>query len=91
MTNTNSWPALRSIAQIFKILAYVVGGLGALAAIIVLFTGQGFLGRVGGFIFTLLASGIYALFLVATSEGIRVGLAVEENTRKTAENLGNKS
>ncbi len=87
----NNWPALRSIAQIFKILAYVVGGLGALAAIIVLFTGSGFLGRVGGFIFTLLASAIYGLFLVATSEGIRVGLAIEENTRKTTEALEKKN
>lgn len=90
MSQNNTWPALRSIAQIFRILAYVVAGLGAVGAIIFLFTGQGFWGRIGSFVFTLLGAGIYALFLIATSEGIHVGLAVEENTRKTADALDTK-
>ncbi len=88
--NNTSWPALRSIAQIFRILAYVVGGLGALGALIVLFTGNGFMGRVGGFVLTLLFAALYVLFLIATSEGIHVGLAIEENTRKTADALDKK-
>jgi len=87
MSNNNNWPALRTIAQIFRILAYIAGGLGVIVAIVTLFTANGFLGRVGGFLIALLFTSFYALFMIATSEGIYVGLAIEGNTRKSAESI----
>lgn len=88
MSTNNSFPALRTCAQIFRILAYVAGAIGVIMALVTLFTAQGFLGRIGGFLLTLLFTAFYALMLVATSEGIHVGLAIEDNTRKTAETVG---
>lgn len=67
------YPALRTIASLYKILAAIT---------LVAFIGGGFL--VSGFnsVLMLLAGGIACLTLVAASEGIRVIIDIEANTRK---------
>src|SRR5829696_1890913 len=83
--------ALRTIAAIIRILAYVVAVIGAIGFVI----GSGAIieGGPGGlFILVggLLYAAVVALFLFAYAEIIRLIIAVEDNTRVTAEALAGR-
>jgi hypothetical protein len=80
--------ALRTVATIIRILAYVVAIIGAIGVIIgaIAAIGQGVVGQgllvlVGGLLYV----AVIALFLFAYAELIRLIIAVEDNTRLTAE------
>lgn len=90
--------ALRVIATIVKILAWLALGLGLLLAILVLvasflvagdsgFLGLGFgdpLAGVAAFVAILILAVLFFLLLYASSEFIYLFLSIEENTRRTA-------
>ena len=73
------YPALRTIAGIYMVLAYIVG-LVTLGVSFYLFTEQG---AVQGLVCLVLGTPI-ALGVAATSEGIKVFLDIEYNTRKAS-------
>lgn len=78
------WPALRTVAAILKIVAWIEGGLGVISA---LATGIG-LGRlVGGasfliILFMLVIVAIGFLLTYASAELIMVFISIEKNTRQ---------
>jgi hypothetical protein len=92
--------ALRVIGTIFKILAWILLLLGILGAILALVAGFTVGGRddllglglglggpvaaIAAFIATLIVSIFYFLSLYSLGEAIYLGLAIEENTRRTA-------
>lgn len=79
--NISRYPALRSIAAIYKILAWVVGSASLLISIY-------FLSEHNQTIFaiiTLVVGGLLALGLAAISESIQVFVDIEHNTRKASE------
>jgi hypothetical protein len=80
--------ALRTIASIIRILAYVVAVIGAIGVVIAGISAlsqggglQGLLVLVGGLLYV----AVIALFLFAYAEIVRLVIAVEDNTRVTAE------
>ena len=82
------YSALRTITALIRALAYIVaivGGIGVVIAGIAAITqgglGQGILVLVGGLLYV----AVIALFLFAYAEIIRLVIAVEHNTRLTAE------
>jgi hypothetical protein len=78
------WPALRLIASILKIIAWVEGGLGAISALVTGFTLAATIGA-GGFLsalFLLVVVAIGALLTYASSEVIMLLISIEENTRR---------
>ncbi|GAC1389562.1 MAG: hypothetical protein NVS4B11_37650 [Ktedonobacteraceae bacterium] len=80
----SKWPALRLIATVLKIVAWVEGGIGALAALGSGVTLSAFNG-VGGFFITLfLLVMVVVGFLItyASSEIIMLFITIEKNTRK---------
>jgi len=82
-TNTTKYryPALRTIAGVYMVLAWIIG----IAAIITTFY---FLSENRMQIFglvSLIVGGLLALGLAAISESIKVFLDIEYNTRKTSE------
>ncbi|MFX1514248.1 MAG: hypothetical protein ACFFCQ_16865 [Promethearchaeota archaeon] len=89
------FPALHTIAGLFKVLAWIAGGVTALLFILTV-AGVGSLSRYsygGGVtaliagIIILLIGGFYVLVLYAFAEGILVALAIEENTRGESKNV----
>ncbi len=70
---------LRGIAEIFKALAFLYG-CGGLLASIILFSDRGF----GFGLVTLVGTVFPVVLCLALGESIRVVLAIEENTRRTA-------
>ena len=86
--------ALRTVSKIIRILAYVVAGVGALVILGVTVTtltqgsglGPALLVLVGGTIYV----AVIALFLFAYAEIISLVIAVEDNTRLTAEALAGR-
>jgi hypothetical protein len=90
------YTALRIIATIYKILAWLILVLGIIGFIVAIITGSlagskafragigggflGFLSGIGILIYTIIAF----IGLLAFSEAIYVVLDIEENTRKTA-------
>jgi TRAP-type C4-dicarboxylate transport system permease small subunit len=82
--------ALRTVATIIRVLAFIVAIVGGLAVVIGAINamsssggaiGAGLLILVGGFLYV----AVVALFLFAYAEIIRLVIAVEDNTRVTAE------
>ena len=82
--------ALRTVATIIRVLAFIVAIVGGLAVVIGAINamsssggaiGAGLLILVGGFLYV----AVVALFLFAYAEIIRLVIAVEDNTRTTAE------
>lgn len=81
------WHALRAIANVFKILAWLSAGLGVIATLTALITGSQFgtLGFIGSFVFAvaaLIGVGVVFLLLYSRAEHLLVLIAIEENTRK---------
>ena len=88
----NRWLALRTVSTVFRVLAWVIVGLGGLAVLIgAVSVGASDGGGIGGALLTLIfgaiAVGFYALITFAVSELIMIGIAIEENTRRTADGL----
>lgn len=80
-SNAYRYPALRTIAGIYMVFAWIVG----IASVISTFY---FLSNTNGKIFGLVSlvfGGILALGLAAISESIKVFLDIEYNTRKSSE------
>jgi cytochrome b subunit of formate dehydrogenase len=87
------YSALRTIAAIIRILAYIVAIVGGIAVVVGAISafaggvpGQGLLVLVGGLLYV----AVIALFLFAYAEIIRLIIAVEDNTRLTAEALAGR-
>jgi hypothetical protein len=80
-TNIYRYPALRTIARVYMVLAWIIG----IAAIITTFY---FLSedemKIFGLV-SLIVGGLLTLGLAAISESIKVFLDIEYNTRKTSE------
>lgn len=90
--------ALRVIATVFKILAWIslilglLGAIGALIAGFSLSSQQGLLGldfggplaAIAMFIVTLIIAIVYFMILYAAGESIYLFLSIEENTRRMA-------
>ena len=85
------FPALKTIAWILRIFAWVVAVIGIIFFVLVAFTTQipqtQFQGmpKIWTSILVLLGAALYFLLLYAAAEGIMVVIAIEENTRKIAE------
>jgi hypothetical protein len=80
------WRALRTIAGIFKVFAWVVGSLGVLAALLTLAESGRYYYYSGAFfpaIAELIGAGIVFLTFYGYAELILLLIAIEENTRKT--------
>ena len=85
------YPALRTIAGIFRILAWLIVIGGALIVVIATIVvadasgaGEAIVTAVGGVI----TVAIYAVLTLAVAELIRLALAIEENTRRAAGSAG---
>jgi len=100
-TGEKKYKALRTIANIYKIMAFVVGGLLAIAALITMASGAasstssfgGPTALFGGFLFgviMLVYAGFAFVFLYGMGEFIYLFLDIEENTRKTSEMLSRR-
>ncbi len=79
----SKWPALRLIASILKIIAWVEAGLGAISALVAGISLSATIGA-GGFLITLfflLWVGIAFLMTYASSEVIMLFISIEKNTR----------
>jgi len=81
------WHALRTIATIFKVFAWIVGGLGVIGALLTLAGGSqlGSGGAAAGFfvgVFELIGAGVGFLGLYGYAELILLLISIEENTRK---------
>lgn len=88
----NKYPALRVIAVIFKVLAVLIaiGGLiGALAGLVQMSGNTYGAAATGGMILliSLLYGGLGCIYMFAVSEGIRVFIDIEGNSRLTNELL----
>ena len=80
----SKWPALRLIASILKIVAWVEGGLGVISALVAGVTLSATIGA-GGFLLTLFLLVVVAvgfLLTYATSEIIMLFISIEKNTRE---------
>jgi hypothetical protein len=83
---------IASIIRVFAILVAVLGGIGVLVGAIVALgqeeggVGQALLILVGGALYV----GVISLFMFAYGEIIRLVIAVEDNTRLTAEALAGR-
>ena len=94
--NGQRWPALRTVATIFRVLAWLIVGLGGLAvligAIAVAVSDDGGIGEgLLTLVFGGLGVGFYALINFAAAELIAIGIAIEENTHRTAEGLAGRA
>ena len=81
------WQALRTISGIFKIVAWITGGFGALGVIFALVSGSQFgsFGIIGGLLLavaTAIGAGAVFLGMYGYAELILVLVSIEENTRK---------
>jgi len=83
------FPALHTVSAIFRILAWLVAIVDVITVVLVLTKKFALTALSGPPVFLavalLLAGAIYFLFLYAFAEGILVVIAIEENTRKTAQ------
>jgi hypothetical protein len=85
--------ALKTLAAILKFFAYVVAILGAIGSIISgvenfgYTLGSGLAALIGGLVVTAVA----ALILFVYAEIIRLGLAIEHNTFRSAEGQGGRA
>lgn len=81
------WHALRTIAMVFKVFAWILGGLGVIAALATLAGGSqlGSGGTAAGLflgLFELIGAGVGFLGLYGYAELILLLISIEENTRK---------
>ena len=76
------YPALRTIAGVYMVLAWIIGIATIITTIYMLVDDELVIGLV-----SLLVGGLLALGLAALSELIKVFLDIEYNTRKTSEKL----
>jgi len=81
------WHALRTIATVFKIFAWIAGGLGVIGALATLASGSQFgsEGATAGLflgVVELLGAGIGFLGLYGYAELLLLLISIEENTRK---------
>ncbi|MEO8973102.1 MAG: hypothetical protein ABI406_16065 [Ktedonobacteraceae bacterium] len=77
------WPALRTIASVLKIIAWIEGVLGIIAALVL---GATLAATVGGSaflvaLFLLVAVAVEFLLIYASSEIIMLFISIEKNTR----------
>ncbi|MBE2281427.1 MAG: hypothetical protein IAE91_13635 [Ignavibacteriaceae bacterium] len=80
-TNSYRYPALRTIATVYMVFAWIIG-IAAISTALYHF----FVGRMIIFgLISLLVGGLLALGLAAISESIKVFLDIEYNTRKAFE------
>jgi len=84
------FPALRTIAAVLKVLAWIVAAAAVVAFVFLLVGGKNYGFTIGGAsiltaFLVLLGGALYTLILYAAAEGILVLLAIEENTRRAAE------
>ena len=100
-TGDKKYKALRTIANIYKIMAFVIGGLLAIVGLITMASGAasstssfgGPAAIFGGFVFGLIMlvyAGFAFVFLYGMGEFIYLFLDIEENTRKTSETLSRR-
>lgn len=83
--------ALRSVSVIFKVLAWVVGVLGAIGALTSLFiAGAPFAAKIGSFLGVAVVTALNVLFLYAVSELIMLFIAIEHNTYETRQELAKR-
>jgi len=78
------YPALRTIAGIYSVFAWIIG----IVAVIIAFISWSKDGETGGLMIaipTLVVGALIVLGLLAASESIKVFIDIEENTRKTNE------
>jgi len=78
------YPALRTIAGIYSVFAWIIG----IVAVIIAFISWSKGGETGGLMIaipTLVVGALIVLGLLAASESIKVFIDIEENTRKTNE------
>jgi len=82
--STQRYPALRTIAGVYQVLAWLVA---VVAGIGVLFALANFKEDLSKFIllFSIIGGAIGFITLLAASESIKVFIDIEENTRKVAE------
>ena len=85
------YPALRSIAKVYKIMAWIVAIVAGIIAFVALLTGI-FKGgeefqALFAFVVCVLGGAIGYISLLAISEGIQVFIDIEENTRRTRRTL----
>ena len=84
------FPALRTVAAVFKVLAWIIAAAAVVAFVFLLVRGSDYGFTIGGTsiltaFLVLLGGALYTLILYAVAEGILVLLAIEENTRRAAE------
>lgn len=85
--------ALQTVARIYRIIAWVILVVGGIAVVVAaIATGSADDGGGGDAILTLVVGTIgvalYALFAFAFAEMIGLAIAIEANTRRTAEAIG---
>ena len=93
MMKENRYPALRIVAGWFIVLAWIYGIATIIGFIACLAIGSNYDDEAGGYIiatgFVILIAGAFAVLMcVAISEGIKVFVTIEYNTRKTSEKMG---
>jgi hypothetical protein len=79
--------ALRTIATVFRILAWIVLVLGVIGSIVVAVMAEGAAAAVLVLIAGLFGTAIYFLILFAAAGAIYVVIDIEQNTRDTVESL----
>jgi len=81
------YTALRTIAVVLKVLAWIVAVAGVIGSIFMAVMAVSGLEAIGTLIGGLLATAIYFVILLAAAEVIRVVIDIEQNTRDSAESL----
>ena len=81
------WHALRAVAGLFKILAWMIGGGGLIAVVVTLVVGNqagsfGLLLGLGYGVVGMIGAGIVCIGLYGFAEVILVLVAIEQNTRQ---------
>lgn len=81
------WRALRAIASIFKVLAWITAGCGVVAVFVALIVGSeagshGLLLGLAYGVATLIGSAAVSLLLYSRAEEMLLFIAIEQNTRK---------
>jgi hypothetical protein len=82
-TSTSSpstkYPALRTIAGLYRILAFITGGLAIISALVLFISDEFYLAAMG----VLVIGASLTITLLAVAEAIQVLIDIETNTRQT--------
>lgn len=79
---SNKYPALRTIAGFYRILAFVAGGFAVIAAMILFTNSDGGANGIILALFSLMSGAITVITLLAIAEAIQVFIDIEANTRR---------